>query len=978
MAIQIPLERRPDETIQVKDSGAPVPFHLAAGLLKGLNREQRAAVKHGTGPLLVIAGPGTGKTEVVTRRLAWLIATKRARPREILALTFTDNAAQEMQARVDLLVPYGQADAAIHTFHAFGDRLLREFAFELGLPGDVRLINRAEAVVLLREHLFELELDFYRPLGDPSRFLGALVDLFQRAKDQDVSPAALTDYVAHLSVADAPEAETVRARLELAAAFDVYQRLLAAKGLVDHGDQVSLALRLLRDRPSVRREVTSRFKYLLVDEYQDTNPAQVELVRLLTGEDRNVTVVGDPDQAIYNFRGAGSDNVAAFVAQHPDLQPVVLRRNYRSAKPIVAAAQQLASHLPNVGYLRQPQVAERRIRQAAAVRSVWYENAEAEADGVAATVSDAIEQGATPADFAVLARSNAEIAALALALRVQGVPVRTQLRSDFFAQPVVRPLLAYLRVIADPHDTLELYALATSEPYMLRGSELSDVLSQARRRHQSLWRVLREDSSDAWSADFASRVARLVADVQAGIEQSHERTSADVLYDFLRRSGRLKQLYEEPDPAKAQAVARFFEIVRSRARLLAQDRVPNLVPHLDKLIEAEDEQADSGPLDRDAVSVLTVHRAKGLEFRFVYLTGLVDGRFPARSRPQTLDLPWNEISGRDAAPDDRLDEERRLCFVAMTRARDELWLSHHVSGPGGRGRRRPSPFIAEALDAPSVAPTVELDALAQIELIGTETAQKVTESSPTTVGPRSSFSFSELETYLECPERYRLRHVVGLPSAPHHSLAYGSAMHQAVAAFHLSNRNGAPLSEDDLLDVFARAWTPEGFLSREHEEMRYATGREALRRFRQQQMEDPSNVIAVERPFTFDLGEVSVRGRVDRLDHTPDGAVIVDYKSSDVRDQAKANDKARDSLQLQVYAMAHEAETGSLPHQVQLHFLDSGVVGTATPDTARLEKARVKLKNAASGVRDQKFEARPSAMTCGYCPFRQICPSSAA
>src|SRR5688500_15839928 len=160
------------------ESGAPVPLRVVADLLRGLNREQRAAVTHRDGPQVVIAGPGTGKTEVITRRVAWLIATKRARPRDILALTFTDNAAREMQARVDLLVPYGQADAAIHTFHAFGDRLVREHAFELGLPGDVRLINRAEGIVLLREHLFELGLNKYRPLGDPTRFLGALVDAF--------------------------------------------------------------------------------------------------------------------------------------------------------------------------------------------------------------------------------------------------------------------------------------------------------------------------------------------------------------------------------------------------------------------------------------------------------------------------------------------------------------------------------------------------------------------------------------------------------------------------------------------------------------------------------------------------------------------------------------------------------------------------------------------------------------------------------
>ncbi|HET6315537.1 MAG TPA: PD-(D/E)XK nuclease family protein, partial [Chloroflexota bacterium] len=324
-----------------------------------------------------------------------------------------------------------------------------------------------------------------------------------------------------------------------------------------------------------------------------------------------------------------------------------------------------------------------------------------------------------------------------------------------------------------------------------------------------------------------------------------------------------------------------------------------------------------------------------------------------------------------------LDEERRLFYVAMTRARDELWLTHHVAaGRDGRGRRRPSPFIAEALDAPSSAAQERLDAIATIDMFGAPSP--ATASAELGAHPESSFSYSELEEYLDCGERYRLRHVVGLPTPAHHALAYGSAMHQAVAAFHVSTGRGAPLDEQELLDVFARAWSPEGFLSREHEERRFAAGREAMLRFRRDQLAAKPEVVAIERPFTFRLGDLSIRGRMDRVDRTHEGDVVVDYKSSDVREQARADERARDSLQLQVYAMAHEQNAGSLPSQVRLHFLDSGVIGSAIPEPARLERARTKLLGAADGIRSRKFVARPSAVTCGYCPFRQICSFSAA
>ena len=272
----------------------------------------------------MVAGPGTGKTEVITRRIAWLIATKRARPQQILGLTFTDRAATEMQERVDLLVPYGQADSSILTFHAFGDRVLREFGHELGLPDAPRVIGRADQVVLLREHLFELGLQRYLPLGDPTRFLGSLADLFGRAKDAGVTPADLAAYAAELgagaqaALAVAPDAATQAAartlvdeaagQAELAVAYARYQALLAERGLLDLGDQVSLATRLLRERPAVAGVLTERFRYVLVDEAQDIDPVQLELIQLLAAH-RELTLVGDDDQAIYTFRGAAVEGL---------------------------------------------------------------------------------------------------------------------------------------------------------------------------------------------------------------------------------------------------------------------------------------------------------------------------------------------------------------------------------------------------------------------------------------------------------------------------------------------------------------------------------------------------------------------------------------------------------------------------------------------------------------------------------------------
>ncbi|HET7180659.1 MAG TPA: ATP-dependent helicase, partial [Candidatus Limnocylindrales bacterium] len=412
-------------------------------LLDGLNTEQRRAVTHGEGPLLVVAGAGTGKTQVITRRIAWLIATRRAKPSEILALTFTDKAAEEMQLRVDQLVPYGYADTAISTFHAFGDRLIREFAFELGLTPDVRVLARAEVVVFLRERLFELGLDAYVPLGDPTKFLGALAQLFARCRDEDVSPDAYAAHAGRLAAeavtlaaaADAdPEAIAAARELaarqgELAGAFARYTTLLREYGAVDFGDQVSLALQLVRQSAVARDMLQSRYRYVLVDEFQDTNRAQAELVALLAERHRNVTVVGDDDQSIYRFRGAAISNILEFRERYRGARTVVLRRNYRSLAPILDSAHRLVrfndpDRLEVKVGISKRLIPERAARDAAPVRHHAFATIAEEADWIAAEIRRRVDGGAATRDHAVLVRANADADAILRALNVAGLPWR--------------------------------------------------------------------------------------------------------------------------------------------------------------------------------------------------------------------------------------------------------------------------------------------------------------------------------------------------------------------------------------------------------------------------------------------------------------------------------------------------------------------------------------------------------------------------
>ena len=346
-------------------------------ILEGLNEAQRRAVTHDTGPLLIVAGAGTGKTTVITRRIAWLIATRRARPDEILALTFTDKAAAEMEERVDTLVPYGYADVEIATFHAFGDRILREHALEIGLTPDFRVLNRAEQTIFLRDRLFELPLAHYRPLGDPTRHLQALITLISRCKDEDISPEEYQAHAGRLEreAAAAVDYEEARERVaqqrELAATYAKYEELMTRDGCVDFGDQIVQVLRLLRRRPYVLGAYQRRFRYILVDEFQDTNHAQFELVKLLAARHSNVAVVGDEDQAIYRFRGAAISNILGFLDVYHDAAQIVLTENYRSTQEILDGAYRLIVHNnPDRGQERHQQATDGRGRARSSPRAL--------------------------------------------------------------------------------------------------------------------------------------------------------------------------------------------------------------------------------------------------------------------------------------------------------------------------------------------------------------------------------------------------------------------------------------------------------------------------------------------------------------------------------------------------------------------------------------------------------------------------------
>ncbi|MDP8260853.1 MAG: ATP-dependent DNA helicase [Candidatus Kappaea frigidicola] len=961
-------------------------------LLKDLNPQQKEAVIHEKGPLLIIAGAGTGKTRVITKRIAYLIASKKAEPHEILALTFTEKAAAEMEERADILIPYGYADIWVSTFHAFGERILSEKAIELGLDTNFKVLTAPEQAVFIKEHLFEFPMDYYRPLGNPNSFIKALVTLFSRARDEDVSPQEYLELAKDLekqasrNAKDMELCERAKKEMEIALCYQKYQELKAQRGMIDFGDQFYLTLQLFREHPSILREYQKRFKYILVDEFQDTNYAQFELIKLLASEHKNITVSADDDQSIYKFRGAAISNVLGFLKTYKKSKKVILVNNYRSSQAILDASYMLVSHNNPDRLEIKADVNKKLIALTKGKKQpehLHYDTISHEADEVAKMIKSKVEgdENISYDDIAILVRSNNDAEPFLQALNMLLIPWRFTGNQGLYSRQEIRLAISFLKIIADIKDSVSLFYLASSEIYNLDMVILSLCNSLASRRNITLYEVFKMIDTVAELSeipeDELKKIKRLITDIEHYVEASRDLVSGNILYMFLTETGYLKKLTSIEDrvsEAKIKNLARFFEIVKEFSSLTDKDRVFTFIKHLEMLIASGDDPAVvEADLDIEAVNVLTVHKAKGLEFRVVFMVSLIKGKFPWPKRREALALPDELVKDILPAGDFFLQEERRLFYVAMTRAKEELYLTS-ARDYGGKRQRKISVFILEALDLPQA--DIEPFKSSALEAIKRHTpkAQEPEFKSKSIQEKLIDLTAYKIDDYLTCPLKYRYIHVLRVPILQHHSIIYGKILHEVVAEYFRYKMNNKKISLNEILDYYENIWVNEGYLTKEHEIERFQTGRKTIENFYKREEGVNKLPSFLEESFKFVMNDSRISGRFDRLDEDKKEAIIIDYKSSNITDQKKADKRAKESIQMNLYALAYKEKKGRLPDKIELHFLESGLVGSAVKKEDDIDKVKLMINEVSAGLRQQNYKAKPTYMACQYCPYKQICP----
>jgi DNA helicase II / ATP-dependent DNA helicase PcrA len=626
-------------------------------LLESLNPTQLDAVEHTEGPLLILAGAGSGKTRVLTHRIAYILDQGLAAPEEVLAITFTNKAAGEMKDRVALLVGPDSRKMWVSTFHAFCARILRVHAEKLGYKREFTIYDGADQVRLVKRSIVELGKDPKR--FNPRSFAAQI----SAAKNVLATP---DDY---LRSTEGYIAENV------AEVYDLYQRRLYENNAMDFDDLIMQTVALLEVFPEVRERYQTRFKYIHVDEYQDTNHAQYRLVNILAAAHRNLCVVGDDDQSVYSWRGADIRNILDFERDYPEAKVVKLERNYRSTQTILDAANAVVANNAS----RKPKELWTAGPHGERIRIFTASDEYAEARFVVSDIERLIDAGARPADVSVFYRTNAQSRALEDVLVREGVPYQVVGGVRFYERAEIKDAMAFLAVISNPSDSGALERIINVPKRGLGATSVARLQEHARRNGVSLYDALADaDAADLTGA--AKKACRAVRDLFEGWRvAAQEVPPAELIGAVLDESGYRAELVAENTVESESRLENLEELINAAREYERVEPEPTLAGFLQEQALYSEQDALSGEGGR--VALMTLHNAKGLEFDHVFVVGMEEGTFP---HARSLD-------------EQNLEEERRLAYVGITRARRSLTLTYAKlrSSWGEREYQMPSRFLSE-------------------------------------------------------------------------------------------------------------------------------------------------------------------------------------------------------------------------------------------------------------------------------------------
>ncbi|MDD5289608.1 MAG: UvrD-helicase domain-containing protein [Patescibacteria group bacterium] len=1087
-----------------------------------LNPQQKIAVEQTEGPLLIVAGAGTGKTTVITEKIAYLIMEKKIKADEVLALTFTDKAAGEMEERVDKLLPYGYVDLWVMTFHSFCERILQIHGLDIGLANDFKLLNQTDQWLLARENLDKFNLDYYRPLGNPTKFIHALIKHFSRCKDEEIWPGDYLKYAENLKInLDSMEAsggvalkhesiktlkqdplpptavvglplikgESLKAPLlykpaspsqggdgvgggnkeidiseirrleEVANAYHVYQNLLLESGSLDFGDLINYTLKLFRERPNILKKYQEQFKYILVDEFQDTNFAQYELVKLLSAGHQNLTVVGDDDQSIYKFRGASVSNILQFKEDFPESKEIFLNQNYRSSQNILDLAynfiqlnnpERLEVKLRNQKLEnRNQELTKKLIANTNEMGIIEHLHFSSETEEVAGVINKIVELYNTESrgkentqdlkdgdsrfpisdfrlpsswnDFAILIRANNQAEVFINALRGAGIPYNFVASKGLYSKEIILDIFAYLKLLDNYHESLALWRVLNMPMVGIKIEDLMEITNFAKRKAISLFETCAQiNLFNNIQPETKRKVEKILKLISLHTKLAKEKSIKAVILKFLEDFNYSQFLLAKNDELSFAFVNQLIKKIDDFQKSFADKSLKNFM----RLIELEVESGEAGSLSKEleegpeAVKIMTVHSAKGLEFKYVFIVNLVDKRFPSLERSETIEIPDALVKEIIPSGDIHLQEERRLFYVAMTRAKTGLFFTS-AENYGGARKKKLSQFLYEtglSLKHENIK-TLKQEVDNKLTINNQQLAINKEQKPLLLITHYSlpvTFSFSALKAYETCPYQYHLGYVVKIPTPGRPNFSFGKTMHTTLQRFFSLAKERDSIKQSDLfgkqklevgsrelgvnlppleelLKLYKESWIDDWYDDQKQKEEYRARGEQSLKNLYEQLKENGApQVFALERDFNLKIGGYTIKGRIDRVDliKRPDSqnsqeisnnsqnqtsptvraVEVIDYKTGTPK-----REKFVEKDQLLIYQMAGEEVFGWPVEKLTFYYLDNNSAVSFLGTAEDKEEQKGEILETIEKINSGDFSATPNQFKCKYCDFVSIC-----
>jgi superfamily I DNA/RNA helicase/RecB family exonuclease len=948
---------------------------------------QSQAIEHVHGPMLVLAGAGTGKTTVLTRRITRLIREGHARPDEILALTYTENAAQEMRERVQKELG-AHCSVQASTFHGYCNNLLHAHGKNFGVLDDKDLW------IYLRKRIRDLRLNYFVRAANVSKFLDDLLDFMRRCQDELVGPEKYAQYVACLERDELPIPRVTKSKdqisdeevlgrcREISSVFVIVERMLAEENLGTFGHMITRAYELLLANPDLLSRERARARFILVDEFQDANFAQVKILEKLAGSERNIFAVGDPDQAIYRFRGASSAAFGLFQRHFPEAKLVSLEKNQRSLTPILRSAYAVISKNPPIfaaglgarlAYQRAPlqsareEAAAKEGRELASepVAGILWRDRELEAADLVGLIRQKQHKLRSPwKNFAVIYRNHNHRDEVVEELSRWNIPFSIE-NMDVLDTPAVRDLLACLGAVVSSADSASLFRVAALPQFAIDPENLRAAMKAAG-RETNLASVVEK-------LEGGAAVLKKLQETRQAITSSKAKARAAL--------GILLRNFELEDSPPVHAVLDFVESWEKKA-ITKTGELGELLEYLEYFKEAR----GTIPMDsrnHDAVHLMTAHGAKGLEFDHVFIIRGSAPSFPLGYREPLFEFP-RELRDKDSVAEDEGkhlndQEERRLFYVAMTRARDSL----HIYAKQGAGKDATPPgFLRDLLKDHSLGPFLRQRNTRplQVDLFaGEEPAQPVLSNASQWLSAEPGFpltgnlSATAIEKYETCPLQFKLEREWRIPGEIPAAMQYGASMHRVLRTYYDALRFNRPMSDDQLVELFRSDLADAKIEDRYQHELYERQGIQQLRDFlAAERQKSRPEVLSTEQEFKIQIGLATVVGRMDRVDRIAgEHVAIVDYKTGKPRSQEDADE----SLQLSIYALAAHDKWGYQPDRLVFHNLEDNSAASTTRSDLQLKETRAKVEEVAAKIAAGEFEAKPG-FQCSFCAYRNLCPAT--